>query len=63
MTTWIDDTASVTTAFTDVATTAVNVSQSELLIGGGFKLLIGDTYNLIIQPSRSGTVWTDEAQS
>lgn len=40
-----------------------STSKQVLEIGGDYKLLIGSTYNLIIQPESSGTIWSIQSKS
>ena len=53
-----------TTTWQEYVPDGTALLQSELLIGGGYKLLIDNgSYYLIIQPARNATTWTAEAES
>lgn len=61
--TWTPE-SDTNTSWTDETANSAAKEQFELLIGGGFKLLIDSgSYYLKIQPQLSGAAWTADAES
>lgn len=62
MTTW-NTTNKSSTTFSATAKSDPGVSQYQLNVGSGYKLLIATGLYLIIQPGINGTIWDYTAKS